>query len=326
MRNLFDVIKFSTISAILAIGLSGCISSTYDNPSIAKAKPISNAELAKMNVDEFYKFMEIKYALGETYTYADAYDIGKRFCTAHGTELSIFEPENKRIIDNGWRKILHDEYSILYGDALYFGCITKENEYIGITKLQGDYSSYFTSVHKPIVSYFIRKEDYDRSNFLSFQNKIKSAIYKKYNIDLNNEDVTKTDNLRNRLGTYSTNYFTDFIYNGVSYPLNQIDYSYAVYRNGLRQFHDYRAYAAQACEKICMNENLRNYGYETIKDSFVDGWKIESQKSAPMSLNRDKDVRLDNEHFFIKYDVDFKKSEKFATCSCESKNQVTLKK
>ncbi|KAB7885191.1 hypothetical protein [Poseidonibacter ostreae] len=241
LLNIFLVIFLSVL-------VSGCSKKIYEYRIVetVKNKQISDEELKKMNVRQFYNFIKVKENRKgmNAYIPSNSYNLVFKFCKLQNSKLKKYTPVL------GSTTVLNLEGNLKAANrivdyATLHGCyIEKTDEYLELIRINS-HTQRFKDRYRDNV---INISKYSKIDYLDNINSRKKDDEKKIKeIELSNIKINK---LRERTGTHSFIFNTSFI--------NNSDYS-------------------NTCIKSCKNYNIENTGYSLLQESLDDKWEFVSK-------------------------------------------------
>lgn len=304
--NMFSILRSSAIAFVLTLSYSGCASKEKEFIITQKAKPISDKELSEMSVNEFHKFMTIKpLYYDRVFTYANAYELTRRYCEAKGSDLIVYNPYNKLSLSSNIKQILKEDYDrkpdAIFAETVYRGCkLNDTNEYLEMTTVSSVDTKFFGPRLPSDYTNFLEINTINKYQYDKYMEDFKLAKYNKYNYDAYSPEYNKQmEALRNRKGTYEQVYYDTAINNGFVIKLNDDvtdNYSFNNHQKVSKKIDDQCAYK-------CKQENMKNNGYAILKESLREDWKIQSSKDISISdkfktIDDEENMRFKDYHCF----------------------------
>lgn len=292
--KILHMFKNYILVSLLILSFDGCATRVKDFKITEKSKPISDAELSKMSAKEFHEFMKIKVLYSDrVFTYTDAHDVVDRYCKSRGSDLIVYTPSNKAFLDSSMSLFLKDNYDIKYefgtgGLTSYWGCkLYDTNEYLDFTLVSsyGPLNRIYSKVQYA-DTYFLELDSLNKYEFDTYLEKFKFAKYNKYNYNVSVPEYNnEMEQLRNRQGAYEHLYFDRMIYKGKSYSISNDDYDRINFYD--RKMIPYSI--DNKCALTCKQSNMKNNGYDMLRDTIRDKWTIQSEKDFYVVKKIDSD-------------------------------------
>ena len=235
---------------LLVFIVTGCSNKIYPYKiaDTVKNKEISDIELKKMNVKQFYDFIKIKEDREDITAYvpSKSFYFINRYCKLKNSRLRKYTDVDKSV------DVLSIEGNLMASNRIVdystqFGCyIESTDEYIELIRVDSHTRRFKNQYRDNVVS--ISK--FSKKSYLSFMDDRKKDAEKREKAIEASYQERKM--LRERKGTHAIVFYNSFRFNGE------------------RKYEN-------ICVKSCKNFNIDNTGYVSLQKSLDDNWKFVSK-------------------------------------------------